>query len=176
MSPCGGVSGVPAYSMLTTLSATSPDLEALLALNNEYAKELAYTDQTHFNWLVEHAFFAASIDRTESFLIAFDQDSDYTSPNFLWFKQRFPKFIYVDRLATAARARGQGHAITLYDALFSAARAAGQKLIVCEINELPPNPVSVALHARFGFIKVGEAEVQALSKTVGYYVKNFQTE
>lgn len=162
--------------MLTTLSGTSPDLEALLALNNEYAKELAHTDQAHFRWLVENAFFAAAIDSTESFLIAFDQDTNYQSPNFLWFKQRFPKFVYVDRLATAARARGQGHAIKLYDALFSAARAAGHKLIVCEINEIPSNPVSVALHARFGFVKVGEAEVQALGKTVGYYVKSFQTE
>ena len=165
-----------AYPMLTTLSATSPGLEALLALNNKYAKELAHADLAHFRWLVEHAFFAATIGGTESFLIAFDQDSDYKSPNFLWFKQRFPKFVYVDRLATAARARGQGHAITLYDALFSAARAAGHKLIVCEMNEIPPNPVSVALHARFGFVKVGEAEVPTLGKTVGYYVKSFQTE
>lgn len=162
--------------MLTPLSINSPGLEALCELNNQYAQELSSTDISHFRWLVEHAFFAAAVDNTESFLIAFDQEADYKSENFLWFKKRFPKFVYVDRLATAERARGQGHAIKLYDALFSAARAAGQKMIVCEINEAPSNPVSVALHARFGFIKVGEATPPALEKTVGYYIKSFQTE
>lgn len=163
-----------AYPMLTTLSATSPDLEALRALNNEYAKELAPADAAHFRWLVEHAFFAAAVNQTEAFIIAFDQDADYQSPNFQWFKQRFPKFVYVDRMATAAEARGRGHAIRLYDNLFSAAQAAGQTLITCEINEVPPNPVSVALHARFGFVKVGEAALPEMGKTVGYYVKSFQ--
>lgn len=162
--------------MLTVLSKASPDFEALRTLNNEYAKELSYTDVEHFRWLVEHAFFAASIGGAESFLIAFDQDADYRSPNFIWFKKRFEKFVYVDRLATAAKARGQGHAISLYDALFAAARAAGHQLIVCEINESPPNPVSVALHARFGFVKAGEAQLPELEKTVGYYIKTLRAE
>lgn len=164
--------------MLTILSAASPDLEALRILNNEHARELSYTDPEHFRWLIDHAFFAASVNEAEAFLIAFDQTADYKSPNFLWFKKIFPRFVYVDRLATAAQARGRGHAITLYDALFSASRAAGHTMVVCEINEVPPNPVSVALHARFGFVKVGEqtlptAEQDSGYKTVGYYVKRF---
>ena len=165
-----------AYSMLIALSTLSPDLEALQALNNDHAKELSYADATHFRWLIENAFFAAEIGRAESFLIAFDQDADYKSPNFLWFKKRFEKFVYVDRLATAARARGQGHAISLYDGLFAAARAAGHRLVVCEVNEIPPNPVSVALHARFGFVKAGEAQLPDQGKTVGYYIKSFHAE
>lgn len=160
-----------ACPMLTNLSVTTPDLAALHELNNEHAQDLSHVDLGHFRWLVEHAFFAAAINKTEAFLIAFDQRASYKSPNFLWFKQRFPKFVYVDRLATAAWARGRGHAIALYDALFLAARKAGHTLVVCEINENPPNLVSVGLHARFGFVKVGEAFLPEAGKTVGYFVK-----
>lgn len=162
--------------MLTPLLTASPDLEALRALNNDHAKELSYADEAHFRWLIENAFFAAEIGGTESFLIAFDQDADYKSPNFLWFKKRFEKFVYVDRLVTATRARGKGHAVSLYDGLFAAARAAGHQFVVCEINEIPPNPVSVALHARFGFVKAGEAQLPDQQKTVGYYIKSFHAE
>ena len=166
---------MPACPMLTTLSTNSTDLEALRALNNEHARELSYAETEHFNWLVEHAFFAAAMNETEAFLIAFDQDAAYKSPNFLWFKERFEKFVYVDRLVTASEARGRGHAIRLYDALLSASQAVGHKLVVCEINEIPPNPVSVGLHARFGFVKVGEQFLPGAEKTVGYYVRSFQT-
>lgn len=161
-----------ACPMLTELSVTSPDLEALHDLNNQLAKELSLIDVAHFRWLIEHAFFAAEINGTEAFVIAFDQDAPYKSQNFLWFKKRFLKFVYVDRLATAAFARGRGHALALYDTLFARARAAGHTLVVCEINEDPPNPISVGLHARFGFIKVGDAVLPEANKTVGYFVKN----
>ena len=171
---------MPAYNMLTKLSVASPDLEALRHLNNEHAQQLSYTDPEHFRGLIERSFFAASVNETEAFLIAFDQQADYQSPHFLWFKKIFPRFVYVDRLATATQARGRGHAITLYDALFSAARAERYSMVVCEINEIPPNPVSVALHARFGFVKVGEQTLPAAGedetagfRTVGYYVKRF---
>lgn len=160
-----------AYPMLTTLSACSPALPALLALNNEYECELAPVEAARFRWLVEHAFFAAAINENEAFLLAFEQSAAYHSPNFLWFKQRFTKFVYVDRLATSTLARGRGHAIALYDALFSVARAAGHNLIVCEMNEAPPNPISAGLHARFGFVKAGEAVLPEMAKTVGYFVK-----
>ena len=160
-----------AYPMLTNLSVVSPDLEALRALNNEYVQELSPAEPDHFRWLVENAFFAASINRTEAFVIAFDQEAKYKSPHFLWFKKHFPRFVYVDRLATAPRAQGRGHAIALYDSLFSTAREAGHTLIVCEINEVPPNPVSMGLHGRFGFVKAGEAVLPEIEKTVGYFVK-----
>lgn len=169
---------MPAYNMLTKLSVASPDFEALRLLNNEHAQQLSYTDPEHFRWLIEHAFFAECVNKTEAFLIAFDQGADYKSPHFLWFKKIFPKFVYVDRLATALQARGRGHAITLYDTLFAVARAEGHNIVVCEINEIPPNPVSVALHGRFGFVKVGEQTLPTTDdvtgyKTVGYYVKRF---
>jgi uncharacterized protein len=153
--------------MLTPLSLNTASLPLLRALNNEHAQELSFADEPRFAHLVANAFFAAHIG-TEAFLIAFEQDADYDSKNFLWFRQRFSRFVYVDRVVTAAAARGRGHAAALYNALFAAARAAGHERVTCEINADPPNPGSDAFHAKFGFQEIGSA-VLLNGKTVRYY-------
>src|SRR5271165_3786006 len=153
--------------MLTPLSHASPNFGALRALNNDHAQELSFADAPRFAHLIANAFFAAHIG-TEAFIIAFDQDADYESPNFIWFRQRFSKFVYVDRVVTALVARGRGHAAALYNAMFAAARAAGHERVTCEINADPPNPGSGAFHAKFGFQEIGSA-VLPNGKTVRYY-------
>jgi predicted GNAT superfamily acetyltransferase len=145
-------------------------LEPLRALNNEYAQELSFADAPRFAHLVAQAFFARHIG-TSAFIIAFDETADYDSPNYLWFRARFARFVYVDRVVTAAAARGQGCAATLYNALFEAARAAGHERITCEVNADPPNPASDAFHAKMGFAPIGSATLPN-GKTVGYFAKS----
>lgn len=149
------------------LTPASPDLETLRVLNNEHAQELSFADASRFTDLVREAFFARHIG-TAAFIIAFDQTADYDSENFLWFRARFPRFVYIDRVVTAVAARGQGHAATLYNALFEAARAAGHERVTCEVNADPPNPASDAFHAKFGFLPVGST-VLLNGKTVRYF-------
>ncbi len=157
--------------MPTPLTLASPSLEALRILNNQHALELSFADEAHFRHLIANAFFAQNIG-TASFLIAFDQDGAYLSENFLWFRQRFQRFIYIDRIVTADHARGQGHAATLYNALFAAARAAEYEFVTCEINAEPPNLASDAFHAKFGFVQAGSAELPGRGKSVRYFIKN----
>lgn len=157
--------------MLAHISAETAHFTTLLTLNNDHSRELSFTDEQRFAHLLRNAFFAASVNEAEAFLIAFDQMADYDSPNFIWFRDRFLKFIYIDRVVTAPAARGRGHAVTLYDALFQAARAAGHTLAVCEVNEQPDNPASRALHARLGFVQAGSAKLPDAGKTVRYLVK-----
>jgi len=149
------------------LAPDSPDLESLRALNNEHAQELSFADAPRFTHLVSQAFFARNIG-TSAFIIAFDETADYDSPNFLWFKNRFPRFAYVDRVVTAAAARGQGHAATLYNALFEAAAKAGHTQVTCEVNADPPNPASDAFHEKFGFLPIGSADLPN-GKAVRYF-------
>jgi predicted GNAT superfamily acetyltransferase len=149
------------------LAPDSPDLESLRALNNEHAQELSFADAPRFTHLVSQAFFARNIG-TSAFIIAFDETADYDSPNFLWFKSRFPRFAYVDRVVTAAAARGQGHAATLYNALFAAAAKAGHTQITCEVNADPPNPASDAFHEKFSFLPIGSAALPN-GKAVRYF-------
>jgi len=140
----------------------------LLALNNAYAAELSWLEAERFRHLVAEAFMARRIGEAEAFLLAFDQDAAYDSANFLWFRVRYPRFVYVDRVVVDARARGQGHARRLYRALFAQARRAGHERVVCEVNASPPNPASRAFHADLGFVEVGTGLVGGGSKIVSY--------
>jgi len=140
---------------------------ALLKLNNDHAVELSLADPARLAWLVGSAFYAKRVGDAEAMLIAFDHMADYQSPNFLWFRDRYARFVYVDRIVTAAAARGRGLARSLYLDLFEHARAAGHERIVCEVNSDPPNPASEAFHRSLGFRAVGEAMLEN-GKKVSY--------
>jgi uncharacterized protein len=157
----------------TTLAAAdlagSPALlDALLALNNAHAEELSWLAGPRLVHLVAQAFWAGRIGLADALLVAFDQGADYDSPNFLWFRSRFPRFVYVDRVVVADAARGRGHARRLYADLFERARQEGHERVVCEVNRVPPNLGSDAFHAALGFEEVGGASIHGGAKTVRY--------
>ena len=150
----------------------APGMEAaVLALNNAFAAELSWLDPGRLTALLAQAFYARAIGHAEAFLMAFDQDAGYDSPNFLWFRARYPRFVYVDRLAVAPAARGRGHARRLYADLIGRAAVAGHGVVVCEVNADPPNPASDALHAALGFSEVGRAAIHGGAKTVRYLAR-----
>jgi predicted GNAT superfamily acetyltransferase len=120
--------------------------------------------------LLGRSFYARCIGAAEAFIMTFDQDADYDSPNFLWFRDRYPRFVYVDRVVVAKAARGRGHARSLYDDLFKQARYAGHTIVTCEVNTDPPNPGSDAFHAALGFTEVGGAIIHGGEKAVHYLV------
>jgi hypothetical protein len=151
----------------TTLSA------ALLALNNAHAQELSWLEPERLQHLVRESFYARRIGDLDAFLIAFDQDARYDSPNFLWFRERYPRFVYVDRIAVAASARGRGYARKLYEDLFARAVNGGHLHVVCEVNSSPPNPESDAFHEALGFTEVGSAAIHGGAKTVRYLAHAF---
>jgi predicted GNAT superfamily acetyltransferase len=142
--------------------------KALLALNNAHAQELSWLEAKRLEYLIGEAFLARRIGRLDAFLLALDQDARYDSPNFIWFRARYPRFVYVDRIVVAPSARGRGCARRLYDDLFEHAVRAGHDRIVCEVNKTPPNPASDAFHAALGFVEVGTASVHGGSRTVRY--------
>jgi predicted GNAT superfamily acetyltransferase len=146
-----------------------PHLLAILhALNETHATELSSLNVKKLESLIGSAFFAATIDDGDALVIACDQDTPYDSPNFLWFRERYPRFVYIDRVAVSAARRGEGLARQLYDAVFTAACAAGHDHIVCEVNYDPPNPASDAFHKKLGFVEVGRAHLEDRGKGVRY--------
>jgi predicted GNAT superfamily acetyltransferase len=100
-----------------------------------------------------------------------DQDADYASPNFQWFRARYPRFVYVDRIVVAPSARGRGYARLLYRDLFEHALRAGHERVVCEVNSRPPNPESDGFHAALGFAEIGSANIHNGSKAVRYLLR-----
>lgn len=141
---------------------------ALLALNNAHAQELSLLEGERLEHLVREAFLARRIGHLDAFLLVFDQDARYDSPNFIWFRARYPRFVYVDRIVVAASARGRGCARRLYSDLFEHAVRAGHDRVVCEVNMIPPNTASDAFHAALGFVEVGTVSVYDGSRTVRY--------
>lgn len=149
-------------------STTGPLGKTLLALNNAHAAQLSWLEPERLQHLVKHAFLARRIGNLDAFLLALDQDADYDSPNFRWFRTRYPRFVYVDRIVVASSARGRGCARRLYHDLFEHAVRAGHDRVFCEVNSSPPNPESDAFHAALGFVEVGTASVYEGSRTVRY--------
>ncbi len=137
-------------------------------LNETHAVELSSLSEARLGELIAAAFVAYADKDGDALLLAFDQDGDYDSPNFLWFRQAYARFVYVDRVVVAARRRGEGLARQLYDRLFAAARQAGHDAVVCEVNYDPPNPASDLFHDRLGFVEVGRMHLADRGKGVRY--------
>jgi len=147
------------------------DHAALLALNNAHAVELSAEEPGRFGRILAAAAFSAAIGREgdpEGFLLAFDDRTPVQGPNHAWFLARHGRFLYVDRVCVAARARRRGLAGALYQAAFAAARARGAAWVCCEINTEPDNPASDAFHDALGFVEVGRRFLEDRGKAVRY--------
>ena len=150
------------------------DGDALLALNNAHAVELSWLSAERLATMRRQAFSARGMGppgAPDAALIAFDQDSAYAGINFAWFRARYERFVYIDRVVVEPAARGRGLARMLYADLFAAALAAGHILVGCEVNSDPPNPASDRFHAGFGFAPVGSASFPEHGKTVRYMAR-----
>lgn len=163
---------VASPNLITKLAVASPPvLRTVLELNERNETELSPLDEVRLGELIAQSFHAATIDGGVAFLLAFNQDAAYDSPNFRWFQSRYPRFVYVDRVAVSNSARGRGLASFLYRDLFEAALGAGHSTIACEVNIDPPNPASDRFHEAYDFAEVGQAKLSN-GKTVRYLAKN----
>jgi uncharacterized protein len=152
----------------TVKAKSMHDIDKILTLNALHETETSPLSHEKLMQMLTEAFYTATAeDGRDGYLICFDQNADYDSINFHWFKARYPRFVYIDRVVVAAHARGKGIARRFYEALFDRARSAGHKHIVCEINLMPPNPGSHAFHKALGFIEVGQADLGP-NKRVSY--------
>lgn len=99
------------------------------------------------------------------FLLAMTQEADYDSPNFLWFKAHYPRFLYIDRVVVGQGARRLGVGSGLYrDLIAFGANLA--PVLTCEVNLRPANPGSLVFHERFGFSQAGTQDTEGGAKTV----------
>jgi len=141
-------------------------LDRLLALNNAHAAELSLLDADRLTHLLRQSVWASRIGDVDAFMLMLDQSADYDSPNHRWFRSRYPRFAYVDRIAVSPATRGRALARALYAAAIQVAAAAGHTALMAEVNSDPPNPASDALHAALGFQQVGAASIHGGAQTV----------
>jgi len=137
--------------------ATTKDLERIVDINNDSAKwvggEATIEDMKEY-LTISRSFIVAKgpQGKVQGFIITMDDTSDYDSVNFLWFKERYYHFCYVDRIVIDKEHRKQGYASALYHCACE-----GQPFdVVGEILVYPYwNEDSIIFHVRHGFEKVG---------------------
>ena len=145
-----------------------PSRDALLQVNNASARETSPLSPDRFDQMIEWARVALFVPPAEAFLLAFEQSDGYDGGHFRWFRSRFNKFLYIDRVVVAGERRRYGLGRMLYSEVFKRAVQLGHTRVVCEVNRQPPNPVSDKFHAAQGFEEVGRACIDDRTKTVRY--------
>jgi uncharacterized protein len=164
-------------SRLTIRPAEERDFSAVLALNEESVEVLAPLTRERLgklhrsaslHWVIEDG------DTVVGFVMAFREGIEHDSVNYLWFAERYPKFLYIDRVVVGSGARGVGAGTQLYEQLFAYARAAGVETVTAEFDIDPPNPASARFHAKFGFHEVGRQVVPYGMKEVSMQVADGQ--
>lgn len=158
---------------LTLRPVTPADYPAILALNLESEALMSPLDAERLAKLDrESAYHRVACDGDDivAFLLAFHEGADYDSPNYVWFAERYPTFLYVDRIAVAESHRGRKLGGQLYDDLFAFAREHDFEQITCEFYIVPFNEASSRFHARYGFGEVGTQWVANGAKQVSLQV------
>src|SRR5262245_35107121 len=99
--------------------------DALLRVNNASARETSLLPAERFDRMIGAARVATFIEPDQAFLLAFEQADDYDGIHFKWFRGRYDRFLYVDRIVVAEAHRSRGLGGRLYADLFSRAEALG---------------------------------------------------
>jgi len=148
--------------------ATAADHPDILVLNESglpHVNRISADDLAEFAAQSCYFRIAREDEKPVGFLLAFSQQASYHSPNFLWFRDRYPRFVYIDRIVVAPSQRRLGVGRLLYADLERVASARAPNL-TCEVNLDPPNPGSFAFHERFGFCEVGRQHTDGGAKFV----------
>ena len=144
---------------LSTCTLNESDLELLYTLNQQNVPELGSLVCTaNLKSLIEKSLkilILKELDQIIGFCLLFKEDSSYDSPNYLYFKNKFDKFLYIDRVVVASDFTGNGGGKLMYDQVFKIA-ALENLTVCCEVNEKPLNKVSLSFHKKLGFSKTNE--------------------
>lgn len=150
------------------------ELDSVLALNNAVGPRILPLDSTRMRWFFNHAtyFRVAEIDGViAGFLIALRETATYASPNFLWFRERYPEFVYIDRIVIAEPYRGLGLGRVFYCDVTSYAELR-VPLLACEVFLEPRDDVAVLFHGTYGFNEVGQQSMPGIGRTVSLLAKS----
>ena len=149
--------------------AATPDYDTICALNLAEVQHTSAMDAARLAVLgaLSCYFKVACADgRVSAFLLAMCSGVLYDNDNFSWFTQRYPRFIYIDRIVVSSNSRRLRLASLLYEDLFRHARENAIPRVTCEYNIDPPNEPSRLFHDRFGFREQGAQWVANGTKRV----------
>lgn len=153
--------------------ATRNDFQRIADINASEEEKTSRIDAARvieLDSLVDYHKVVVAGDQVIGFLMAMSDASDYDGDNFRWFADRYPRFLYIDRIVIHPSHAGIGAGGALYRDLIQFAKQRDMIQLCCEINVVPPNPASHKFHARFGFSEVGRSPESESAKVVSYQV------
>ena len=163
-------------NLWATLDAFEGDgYERVLALNQAEAK---WTSDLSLVQLRELGGYAALFDVVEvrgnvaGLLLVMADDSAYPNANLNWFRERYARFWYVDRIVVERSAAGRGLGRILYEHCFQRAAEHDKEVLVCEYSIVPMNEGSAAFHRRMGFRDVGTRSDNASGKRLSMQLRD----
>ena len=148
-------------------SALTGDYEQILALNSAAVPHVNLIDVDVLSHLHSQSALldvAVAEEAVVGFILVLNDTADYDSLNFLYFRSRYARFRYVDRIVVADEWHRHGIGRALYGRVV--ASMSDRRFLTCEVNLKPSNPDSIAFHRALGFESVGEQDTECGSKRV----------
>ncbi len=134
------------------------ELDLVLALNNAAGPGILPMDAAKLQFFWENADYFRVAEKDgllAGFLVAVSPDAPHDSPNFLWFRERYPKFLYIDRIVIASTRRGAGVGRVFYGDVQSFAEVRVPRIAAEVFLESSSHP-ALLFHGSFGFREVGQ--------------------
>ena len=134
------------------------ELDSVLALNNAAGPAILPLDAARLRRFHDTAeyFRVAERDGTlTGFLVGFGSDAGHESSNFHWFRERIPRFFYIDRVVVARRRRGGGVGRAFYADVQSYAELR-YPVLACEVFVEHDSDPARVFHGSFGFHETGQ--------------------
>lgn len=153
--------------------ATAADFAAVLALNNSEVPQVNALTPDEFAKIAAlstHFTVAEDPQGLLGFVLCIPSQTAYWSGNYRWFGERYLRFLYLDRVVVAARARRMGVGRAMYAELHEI-QAGAWPCVALEVNVRPPNPVSIAFHEALGYRAVGIREYPDGVNAVQMFIK-----
>ncbi len=151
------------------------DLISIAHINEAEIPHVSLVTAEELRKLADQAFYfrvaESKTGEIAGFVLALNETASYASLNFQWFKARYPRFTYIDRIVVAALYQGLGVGRLFYEDLESIAKAVSP-LLTCEVNLRPPNDASLRFHQKFGFRQAGVQDTEGGKKTVALLIKD----
>jgi len=161
---------------LTIRRPTEKDLCFLTRCNNSEAKWVGVEEPSFFEKYMDLPNFNIAEMNGESagFLMAMGlriefwitEITYYDSKNFIWFRERIPDFVYVDRVIIDEKFRRKGIATAMYEDLFHKNLNVP---MVCEVAISPSNSDSIPFHEGLGFTSMGKFSADGVKLCTMYY-------
>jgi hypothetical protein len=154
-------------------SMTASDIEAVWAINQENIPAVGEETVEVLADLLSMSLFSLVVEAEKvvvGFCMILGPQTQYQSPNYLYFCERYADFIYLDRVAVTSAFQGLGLGAAMYREV---ERLSQSTLFALEVNTKPRNEGSLRFHTREGFVMLEEVETRP-GKMVGFMIKELK--